>query len=205
MDSIRDLLSRNAASGVNAFSTAPSDRYFGITEEEYNRIASDLVRDTPRNNDLSRPLTVATLVEWYRQPLFKNILDHLESRFPKLTLQLVDRDRFADIYEPSKFDMFLSPIGMTPGDPISHFMFMANFIEHFRKVVTVQSIAEAAQIEDKLEFGKTIHQFELDILKERVLVPLFHFPGVSAISPIFEKSSKFGSAWGIQSWHYSIR
>lgn len=198
VDGQREGWLRAAPLGTAAYSIPPADRPFGVTMEEYRKIAGANVRVGP----LSTARRLITHKSWYSLPLFKAICDSLLGRFPQLHLELVDD--FGRLYADDR-SVFISPLGISHSDPLPHLSFLSNVLPGFRRVVSGTEIAKTSVLTDPARFDGAIRSFERKILDGRILVPVGHFPGVVAHAPRFERDEDLSFSWGIQTWTYRIR
>jgi len=197
LDKARSRLTPKATNGQTAYSTTPTDRPFSLSQKEYQASAP-----RPRSRSLSRPLTLTTLDEWSSLPLFAAVIKELQNALPELTVKTVSRSEMKSIYQS---DVWLSPIGQTPADPLTHLSFLVTAKQGIDGVLSRDEISEISAIEDAKTFVARVKDIERRILSERVMVPLFHFPGVLVTSPLVEKDARLASNWGIQAWTYHIK
>lgn len=195
IDSHRESWLESAALGQPAFSVAPSDRPFGLSREEYR---AHVGRGAP--GDFSRKLALGTLKSWHESPLFARVCADLLQAFPQLELKL--HESFVEL---GKSDVILSPLGISQFDPLTHLAFLSETMAGFSRVVPAADVAKASVLVDSSQFNERVKEFERRILKERIIVPLAHFPGLVAHAPGFERDESLAYSWGIQAWAYRVR
>jgi hypothetical protein len=200
LDRIRAELLSIAPAGQLAYSIAPSERPWALDERGYKNLVGQ--SDTERLS-LSRPLTLGTLDHWAEIPLFKAVLTKLSHRFPNLRLKIYPRAQGLNFY--SSCDLFLTPIGISPADPLSHLSFLKSFYRIYKDVLTDERLTGLATENDPRAFAENVKQVESEIATKRLMVPLAHFPGIVAESPLFEKDESLTWSWGIQPWTYRLR
>lgn len=198
VDRDRDQWLADAPFGSAAYSISPSDRSFALSKREYAASVGNpkpAVR-TPGDRRL------VTLKSWYELPLFRRICDALQANSPDLRLHLVDN--FGDLFSGDA-DVFVSPLGISHSDPLSHMAFLANTLPGFDAAVSGAEVAEASVLADPAGFDAVIKGFERRILRRRALVPVAHFPGIVAHAARFERDEDLAFSWGIQTWSYRVR
>lgn len=194
IDEIRDESRIQIGLGQQAYSMSPQDRDFGFKESKYKNLTSSLTRAS-----LSRPVKVGLFTELQRSPYFDYYHKALEQKLGnKVEFVTFDRPNVRKIF--SEVDAHLLLLGISPGDPLTHFAFMQETKPNFAQVFSRDQIERLAQIQDLQKFNEEALLFEEKILKERLLIPLAHFPGVVALSDEFSRDEKLAWTWGIQSW-----
>lgn len=200
IDRIRKEAIKLAPHGQPAFSMPPSDRPFGLTEEEYV-----VHRPTETSLKISRPLKLGVGKAAYTNPFLKNAADQIIREVHGLQLELLEGSRAANMYsESSGPDAFFFGLGISPGDPLNHLAFLKNALAIFSDFMSDEQLSNLATITDSHKFIEAVKTVEKRILRERLLVPLAHFPGIVAESPRFKRNHDLAWAWGIQAWTYSI-
>lgn len=197
VDRDREQWISDAPYGSAAYSISPSDRSFALSKEEYATVSTP---ETIGRISVGRRLV--THKSWYELPVFRNICDVLRTRFPDLRLHVVDE--FAELFS-GEHDVFVSPLGISHSDPLSHMAFLSNTLPAFAAVVPGEEVANASVLADPSRFDEVIKGFERRVRKRRVIVPIGHFPGIVAHSSRFERDEDISFSWGIQTWSYRIR
>lgn len=199
VDRDRNRWLADAPFGSEAYSVSPSDRPFGLSKDDYGAIPASVAgRDV-------RPLPTGQLVthrSWHELPLFKKVCEALRKEFPGMSLRLVDD--FTQLYSGEN-DVFISPLGISHSDPLSHMAFLAQAIPGFDSAISRDDVAEASVLADSGRFNAAVRGFERRIRERRMLVPIGHFPGIVAHAASFERDENIAFSWGIQAWSYRIR
>lgn len=198
VDDGRERWLSDAAFGSSAYSISPSDRSFALSKQEYSAAAGKRVASVRAT--VNRRLV--THKSWYALPLFRKICDALQARFPGMELRLVDN--FNEIFSGNA-DVFVSPLGISHSDPLSHLAYLANALPGFDTAVAGGEVAKAAVLSDPGRFDSVIKGFERHVRERRALVPVGHFPGIVAHAPRFVRDENLSYSWGIQTWSYRIR
>lgn len=196
-DSLRERLLKEAPLGQAAFSLSPSDRPFGIKEEVYRRFNS-------KPNDLkavhlSRKIVLYTLDEWAGLPIFAEAIRQIQSLSNQIDVKYVSRKDAHRLWS-GEFDVILSPLGISPGDPINNFAFK----REFSKIATKDVIVELSAMSDPEAFNRRLIEIEKEVLAQRLWAPIGHFPGVVIEAPGYERDEKIAWSWGIQAWTYRV-
>lgn len=198
IDSKRQGLKQFAELGTPAYSMAPTERAWGLNESVYNSLKKKIKKD----QKIKKQYNIATLDEWAKLPLFSQILDLLQKNFD-IKIKLFPRNEIAKIYDES--DLFLSPMGVSPDDPIGHFYFFTGYSNEYAQVLnSKKELQNIAVIRDSLDFNNAIKELEIKAIQHKLLIPLFHYPSIVAESPQLKKDPKLSWDWGIQAWTYQI-
>jgi hypothetical protein len=198
VDDDRERWVADTAFGSPAYSISPSDRSFALSRQEYS--------DSSGRRDASRRTAAAARLvthrSWYALPLFRKICDALQARFTGMELRLVDN--FSEIFSGDG-DVFVSPLGISHSDPLSHLSYLSNALPGFDEAVAGGEVAKASVLADPGQFDSVVKGFERRVRQRRALVPVGHFPGIVAHAPRFERDESLSYSWGIQTWSYRIR
>lgn len=198
IDSIRHSISEKIVYGASSYSTVPSDRAFGLTEEEYKRNKPQVMM-----TKIEKKLRLATLDEWAKIPLFSYIIDELIKEF-NFDVILFPRGEMSKVYSNEYADFYLSPMGISASDPLGNYSFLSSFINLFKEVVTEETFVRLYQEKDFFSFAKKVKELEGNLLEQRILIPIGHFPGIIIESERVKRDESRAWDWGIQAWTYSI-
>ena len=198
VDKERPNLQNFAELGTPAYSLAPSDRSWGLDELSYQSLQKNTT-----HHKVKRKYSIATLDEWASLPLFAKVLDLLKSNFD-FEVRLYSRKEMGKIYDKGA-DLFISPVGVSPDDPVGHLYFFSSRSDEYSKVLNANNdLVKIATLKDTLLFDKALREMEMRIARNKLIIPLFHYPSVIAESPELEKDPKLSWDWGIQTWAYQI-
>jgi MarR-like DNA-binding transcriptional regulator SgrR of sgrS sRNA len=198
IDSIRSSFQDKIVFGSTAYSTVPGDRAYGLRMDEY-------FQNIQKSSKIKIPkkLKFATLDEWARIPLFDFIINELAREF-EIDVKLFQRKNLQDIYSSDEADFYLSPMGISAADPLGNYSFFLTYEELFKDALTEKNLVSLYQEKDFQRFASQVKDIELRLLKQRILVPLGHFPGIVIESPSLVRDEKKSWDWGIQAWAYKI-
>jgi len=200
-DSWRDEMLKATGMGQAAYSLSPSDRPFGLSREEYQELipaTSGLAASATGN--LSREHTLASLEEWASIPVIAAGIQIARNRFGNLKIELLSRKDSSRLWS-GEIDFILSPLGISPADPVNNFAFQDNF----HTVVPLDRLTRLSTESDISRFNDGFKQIEKDVLRARLWMPIAHFPGVVVEHPTYERDENLSWSWGIQAWTYRIR
>jgi len=200
-NSWREEMTRAVGMGQPAYSLSPSDRPFGLTLDDYQDIYpsfSDLAGATA--SELSRVHTLATLEEWATIPVVAAGIRLAQNRFKNLKVELLSRSQAARLWS-GEIDFILSPLGISPADPVNNFAFQS----HFHSVVPLTRLNRLSTEKDVYRFNEGFKQVEKDVLRAQLWMPIAHFPGVVVEHPIYERDEELSWSWGIQAWTYRVK
>ncbi len=198
LDSKRNDLKSYAELGVPAYSMAPADKSWGITESTYNSLKKKIT-----DLKVKKKYSIATLDEWAKLPLFAKVLELLKANF-EIEIKLFPRNELGKIYEEGA-DLFISPMGVSPDDPVGHLYFFTSFSDEYSQVLNAgHELQKVATIKDSVAFGNALKDLEIRAIKHKLLLPLFHYPSIVAESPRLQKDPSLSWDWGIQAWTYQI-
>lgn len=199
LNSERSNLQKFSELGFPAYSMAPSDRVWGLDSNTYNSLQA-----SPHDMKLKKKYSIATLDEWAKLPLFAEILQQLKNKF-QLEVRLYPRKEMGKIYGEGG-DLFLSPMGVSPDDPIGHLFFFASYSDEYTRVINGNNeLQRIATLKDSAEFNNALKEVEKRVIKNNLIVPLFHYPSIVAESPLIQKDPTLSWDWGIQAWTYQVR
>jgi len=187
----KEILSQSPL-GVPAYSLSPSDRPFGLKGDPADLPATD-------TKALSRVYTLGTLDEWAKVPMFAATLDHIKKRFPEMKIKLFPRTQMNELYS-SRVSIVLSPLGISPADPINDFTFLSELSDLIPRAELTKFSTES----DQNRFNEGLLQIEKRVIAANRWVPLGHFPGVVAEANWLERDESLAWAWGIQTWTYRV-
>lgn len=198
VDTLKESMKDSIEMGSLSYSTTPSDRAFGLLKNDYEKLA-----ESSGIRKLNRELTISTLDEWVEIPLFKHVLSQLQERF-SIKLKIFTRKEMSEIYSSDQADLYLSPMGISAADPLGNYSFLRSFNGLFQNILTDEILAEYYKESDFIKFSERIKELEYKIIKERVLVPIGHFPGVVLESSRLSRDDSKSWDWGIQAWTYKV-
>jgi hypothetical protein len=181
-------------SGREAYSIAPQDREYGLksaTEPELQK------------GPLSHDYELLTMKSWAELPFFKELISEIIKVIPNLHLKLLDPNEFSRLYE-SRSEFILSPIGISPADPLSHLSFLSSVYPDFEKVVTKDEIAKLAVIDNYQDFVFKVKEVETKVVSSGTIFPIGHFPGIVAVRSDFQRDENLSFGWGIQAWTFRV-
>lgn len=196
IDKSRERIKMVSDLGTQAYSIQPTDRAFGINEAEYTQQKPKLEKKAI----FQKKLTFATLDEWKDIPLFSTIISIL-SESNLVEVKLYTRENMRLMYS-SEVDLFLSPLGISPFDPLINLMVFHNYHPSFKNIITKDTIKSIVASSDSETLIKLTKDIELSILRERLIIPLMHFPGITVEKNSLEQDSKLEWGWGIHAWTY---
>jgi hypothetical protein len=196
IDNLRKDLDSMSGIGSPAYSIQPNDRNFGISQKEYNHIVKDLKTE----KKLSKKLKVATLDEWYDIPLFKKTLNGLENNL-EIEVKLYSRENMNKIYS-DEVDFYLGPLGISIADPVSNLSVFQNYDPIFSNLLTDDLIKNLYLKSNLSSLSKSVKDIEKEITRQRLAIPLFHFPGIVFESNLLESDENLQWSWGIHTWTY---
>ena len=200
-NSWRDEMTKVVGMGQPAYSLSPADRPFGLSREEFQELIpeiSDLASLT--GAELSRVHTLATLEEWASIPVVAAGIRLAQSRFKNLRVELLSRSNAGRLWS-GEIDFILSPLGISPADPVNNFAFQSNF----HSVVPLTRLTRLSAEKDVKRFNEGFKQVEKDVLRAQLWVPIAHFPGVVVEHPVYERDEELSWSWGIQAWTYRVK
>ncbi|HXH74011.1 MAG TPA: hypothetical protein VNJ08_03550 [Bacteriovoracaceae bacterium] len=198
IDTLRNSFKNKIVYGSTAYSTIPSDRAYGLTEAEYEKLKTPV-----KSGNLKNKLTISTLDEWAQIPLFSYILEELKKEL-NIELKLVSRKDMNKIYSQDEADFYLSPMGVSAADPLGNYSFFFMYDELFKKVLSEELLVSLYKEKDFHKFSLRIKDIEIQLLQERVIVPIGHFPGIVIESQKVIRDESKSWDWGIQAWTYKI-
>ncbi|MGE3611030.1 MAG: hypothetical protein AB7I27_15675 [Bacteriovoracaceae bacterium] len=201
IDSIKNKLINKLFYGTVSYSTVPSDRAYGLSQKEYE--ANKPVLES-KASTISRKLILATLDEWADIPIFSYTISELEKEF-SLEIKKFNRSEMFKIYHSDYADFYISPMGISPADPLGNYSFLYNNNALFSENISDESITELYKENEFKDFSKKVKDIELRILKKSILIPLGHFPGIIVESPALIRDESKSWDWGIQAWTYKIK
>lgn len=184
--------------GQLAYSTVPKDRAYGLNEQEYTQ-------SVPRSkiNKLRTTIKVATLDEWATTPIFQFLISKLRNDLD-IELKIFSRDKLRNIFSKDEADMYFGPVGISLADPIGNYSFLQSFNDLFQKHISTEDISSLYSEKSFEIFSQKVKKIELEILKNRMLLPLGHFPGIIMESPLLMRDEEKSWDWGIQAWTYKV-
>ena len=197
IDDHREDFLKYAPLGEAAFSIPPANHPFSLTRREYEKMRGTGSRS------LSRPLTISTLASWAKLPLFARIVDRLRKEIPGLDVELLGPQDVGRLFSDST-SIRLSPLGISPADPLNHLAFLATMSGVFAETVPLDEIARIAVLNNTSQFNRAVKSIEQRIVDERRIIPIAHFPGVVASAPGLTRDESIAYTWGIQAWAYRL-
>ena len=102
----------------------------------------------------------------------------------------------------NEVDFYLSPLGISIADPVSNLSVFQNYDPIFSELLTDELIKKLYLKKDLSSLAQSIKKIEQEITKQRLAIPLFHFPGVVFESNLLESDEKLQWSWGIHTWTY---
>lgn len=199
VDQVRkDLVSRSLRAQT-AYSIAPSDRPFGLSHSQYEKTVGSLQKTC--SSTLTKSYTLGTFSTMVDLPIFRDLIAFLRNRFPDLAFKTANG---VELYDGS-VDIFLSPLGISPADPLGHLAFLQDTNPLVGQCIEKGDIIEAAKEPDIIGFNKRIRALETILAKQRALIPIGHFPGLVVQAPRFIRDDNLAWGWGIQTWTYHIK
>lgn len=198
IDDMRADFQKEIMFGNPAYSTTPMDRAYGLSKEEYEEHRPSTVL-----TKLDTKYVVATLDEWANIPLFKLVLENLSKQL-NFEVKLYPREEMAKIYSPEGGDLFLSPVGISAADPLGNYSYMHTYFDLIKATIPENALIDLYKEKDFRNFSNRIKEIEKNLLKERAIIPLGHFPGVVVESPFVKRDETISWDWGIQAWTYKI-
>ena len=154
---------------------------------------------------LNRPIKIGIYVEYESAPIFRFYRHALESALgDKVQFIIYDKPNLKRMVS-AEVDAYIRILGISPGDPLTHFAFVQEATPLIREALPRSRIEELSKIESIDEFNREVLALEHLILRERLMVPLAHFPGIVAYSKNFIRDENLAWSWGIQPWTYRVR
>jgi MarR-like DNA-binding transcriptional regulator SgrR of sgrS sRNA len=193
---VNDFL-KSSPLGQRAYSFSPTTRPFGLQESIYHKILKKNPVSTESTGG-KKKYKMITLDEWGNIPVFASVIEEIERNCSELIeVEYVDRANINKIWS-EEVDMFLSPLGIAPSDPISTFA----FLYELRDLISEEEILNASLIQEQDKFSEKLKEFEARIVKERRIIPIGHYPGIVLESPNIMREESLSWSWGIQAWTY---
>lgn len=200
VDSLRDESISHLELGQSAYSISPSDRDFGLSRTDYNKVVKTLP-----SFKLDRHIKLGVFSEYLHSPLFRFYKEALEREMgDSVSFHIFDRQNIRKIFTP-EVDAYLMVLGITPGDPLTHLAFLQETKAQFNQAVSREELEDLFKINELSEFNSKIRGFEEVVLKERLLIPLAHYPGVVAQANFLTRDEDLAWSWGVQAWTYHVR
>ena len=197
IDANRDRLQSSAPLGIQAYSIQPSNRHFGINEAEYKSIKEN----AKKVDSKKKSLKVSTLKEWSKTLLFQEIIKILEDNY-QITLLIYERSEMSKIYDESQTDLYISPLGISQGDPLVNYMVFHRYFKSFEKILSKDVINDLSGSENLELLSNKSKEVEINILKERQIVPILHFPSIVLEKKDIGQNADLEWGWGIHAWTY---
>ena len=198
IDSARKELEGNIVHGSLAYSVTPSDRPYGLSAKDYE--ANKLNQVEHEKGEFKR-LRLSTLDEWSSVPLFAELIKILKDNY-NIEFNAFPRSEMSKIYSEEYTDFYISPMGISSADPLGNFMFMHSNNKLFSQNISKDSISDAYSLNGIDDFNNKIKIIEKEILSNRVVIPIGHFPGVIIESHNMLRDDSKAWDWGIQAWTY---
>lgn len=198
IDAIRDKIVQNFNFSTIAFSSIPQDRPGTILKKEYDHIASN-------HSDLNELSTVTfgALSSNSKNPFINSFFNELKENLPKAKTGFYSYLKEKELFLSQ--DVIIEAIGMSPRDPLSHYSYLQENIALFKDFVSTEKLNSISLIQDQKLYEKEIHSIEEIILKNNLLIPIAHFPGIVAEAPGLQRDPELSWSWGIQAWTYHVR
>ncbi|MBL6988879.1 MAG: hypothetical protein ISR65_03840 [Bacteriovoracaceae bacterium] len=192
-------LMKQAPLGQKAYGISPYNRSFGVKEDTFLKMISQTKEvQLPA---IKKRYVLATLDEWSEIPFFKEILNYIKIDLSTyVEVRLYPRKDINKIWS-SEVDMNLTPLGIAQADPLSSFAFLTEL----RDIISDKDILNASIQGTQDKFNASMLKLEEEIIKDRRMFPLGHFPGVVIESPLLERNDDLSWGWGIQTWTYKLR
>lgn len=198
IDQAREQLLNVIQLGNLSYSTTPGDRGYGLSKMEYLQHIN-----SQKSNKLSKRLVISTLDEWISIPVFKLVLEILKYKL-SVDVKLVSRAELGNLYSSKFSDLFLSPMGISAADPLGNYSFLNSFYSLTSNIFTEERFLDLYQEKDYATFASKIKILEKEIIKNRLIIPIGHFPGIVIESPRLHRDELKSWDWGIQTWTYKI-
>lgn len=202
MDEIRPAVANHNEYLLEAFSMQPPDRGFGLTRDLYQ----PMVAGVPMRPESSerRKLVFGTNEKFYDVPMMKGIIEFLLNKMPnELELRVYKKGEFERF--DKEVDVNLEVIGLSQADPLSHLYYLKNYLPMFRKHLSDEMLAEIAREGDAEKFSRKVLELDSYLISKRVYVPIIHYPGIVAESPLLERVPSLSWSWGTAAWTYRVR
>lgn len=181
--------------GEAAYSLSPGDRAYGLDSFSSDK-ASDEVAP-----EVLKGLRVATLDSWQDMDIFRKLISFLKLRAPYLELDVIPTSEIGRLFS-GEFAIALTPLGMSPTDPLTHLNYLSKVNPLFAKIVSRDRLAKVATLIDEREFSESVKKIETEISEEHLIIPVGHFPGIVATMPEISINKKQNFGWGIQAWSF---
>jgi hypothetical protein len=181
-------------SGLKAYSIAPQDREYGLKTAVEPDIAV---------GSLSHPYKIVTLKSWASLPFFQELIAALQKRIPNLSLRTLEITEFSELFA-DQAEFILSPLGISPADPLSHLSFLSSTYPQFDQAITKDQVAALSLIEENTKFVSEVRKAEELVVQSRLLFPIAHFPGIVAVRSDFQRDDSLSFGWGIQAWTFRV-
>lgn len=183
----------------NAYSMQSPERGFGLSKESYLKIVKDLpTTDQPKHD---KKLVLGASESFYTVPLIRSMLDYIASNMSDaVELRLYKRGELERF--DREVDINLEVVGLSQADPITHLFFLKNNYPLFRRVLTDEVLVEVARESDAVEFSRKVLAIEKQLASQRIYVPIAHYPGIVAESPLLESVPSLSWSWGTAAWTY---
>jgi len=203
IDDARPILGKVTPFAQPAYSTTPSDRPFGLKKNEYERLRKQWPDVSRADLGPGATLTIEVMDEHAGLPLFRAVQKAVEKECPFVKFKTFTRREFGQRLAES--DAMISPLGQSPADPLPNLGILARTRPGLSSVLRPNELASLASLEDSDEFTEQLLDLNRRIHASRLLVPLFHFPGIVASSKKYERVEGLSFNWGIQTWTYRPR
>lgn len=198
IDKIRKEIEDNIVQGQLAYSMIPADRAFGLSRFEYEQI-----KEEGNLNSIRPKIKLATLDEWASMPLFKFILKKLDEEID-VDLVLFPRNELKKVFSKDEADFYLAPMGISLADPLGNYSFLHSNSLLFQKPENLDMITKLYVEKSFEKFDEEVKKIEVELLKNRIILPIGHFPGLVFESPLLIRDEVKSWDWGIQAWTYKV-
>ncbi len=201
LDLGRNLMALQQPLSNHAFSIAPADRPFGISKAEYETLFPFTEPNAGHQpTKLSRTFSLGIYHTSVNHPYLKAIVELLTKQFPDLEVKVIQN--YSEYNSSTDFQV--NVIGISPSDPLPHLFYLIHNFPNLAAAVTDEQITAVSLIHDAEKFNQASKALEMKLVKERLLIPIAHFPGIVAEAPGFERDQNLAWSWGTQAWTYRI-
>lgn len=184
--------------GQPAYSLSPSDQPFGLSAQDVP-IPETLQLSTHRTTSLR----LGTLDTWIKQELFDSFLKRLRTKMPNIAIEILPANEIGRLFK-EEFDIVLSPLGMSPTDPLSHLHFLSDMNPTLADSFGRAELLAASTITDEEAFSAAVRNIEKQPVMSGLLIPIGHFPGVVVRKSEIDINHKQTFGWGIQTWSFRV-
>ena len=198
VDEARPTLLENFDHATEALSIAPADRPFSVSPKLYTKIRSikkmaskpgRIFKLGVHESEADKPL-IKRLVEVLRNGVNFEVHYYPGAEYRKML---------------SQSDAYITMLGISPGDPLSHLSYLRSTSEDFAQDISEAEIRKVSEISNSDHFISAVRELESKVITNMLVVPVAHFPGVVAEAPNFERVESIAGSWGTQAWTYRIR